>query len=139
MRLISYYFTFIRRCGHEDSLKTLEGLTIFIQCIGGELPFFLISGWLIKLIGHINSMTLVLFAFSIRLFLYSILTNPWWVLPIELMQGLTFGIFFATMATYANIVAPKGTEATLQVILKIIVLFMSMNFKLFITFVTHRV
>lgn len=61
-------------------------------------------------------MTLVLFTFGIRLILYSILSNPWWVLPIEFMQGITFGIFYAAMATYANIVAPSGTAATLQVI-----------------------
>lgn len=96
-------------------MKTLQGLTMCIQCFGGELPFFFISGWVLKRIGHVNSMTLVLFAFGIRLCLYSVLTNPWWVLPIELMQGITFGIFYTTMATYASIVAPDGTAATLQV------------------------
>lgn len=32
----------------------------------------------------------------------------------ELFQGFTFGIFYATMASYASIVAPPGTEATVQ-------------------------
>lgn len=86
-----------------------------IQSFGGELPFFFISGWFINKFGHNNCMTLVLFTFGIRLFLYSVLSNPWWVLPIELMQGITFGIFYTAMATYANIVAPHGTSATLQV------------------------
>lgn len=96
-------------------MKTLQGLVGSIQSFGGELPFFFISGWFINKVGHVNSMTLVLFTFGIRLTLYSVLTNPWWVLPIEFSQGMTFGIFYAAMTTYANIVAPSGTAATLQV------------------------
>lgn len=96
-------------------MKTLEGLVTSIQSFGGELPFFFISGWLISKLGHINSMTLVLFVFGVRLCLYSILTNPWWVLPIEFTQGMTFGIFYTAMTMYANVVAPSGTAATLQV------------------------
>lgn len=96
-------------------MKTLQGIALGVQSFGGELPFFFIAGWVINKMGHINAMTMVLFAFGIRLCLYSALSNPWWVLPIELMQGMTFALFYATMATYANIVAPHGTAATLQV------------------------
>nr|CAD7444310.1 unnamed protein product [Timema bartmani] len=69
---------------------------------------------ILKMIGHIHAMSLVLAAFSIRFFLYAALTNPWWCLPIELLQGITYGIFYTTMASYANIAAPPGTEATVQ-------------------------
>lgn len=62
-------------------------------------------------------MTMVLFVMGIRLCLYSFLTNPWWVLPIEFLQGMTFGICYSAMAMYANVVAPNGTAATLQVCL----------------------
>lgn len=96
-------------------MKTLQGLAMIIQCFGGELPFFFISGWFINKVGHVNAMTLVLLTFGIRLTLYSVLTNPWWVLPIEFLQGMTYGIFYTAMAMYASIVAPSGTAATLQV------------------------
>lgn len=59
-------------------------------------------------------MSTVLFAFGLRFLLYSWIENPWYCLPIELLQGPTFGIFYATMASYASIVAPPGTEATVQ-------------------------
>ncbi|XP_075229080.1 major facilitator superfamily domain-containing protein 6-like isoform X2 [Lycorma delicatula] len=104
----------LAKCGGQARIKTLEGLIMLIQCFGGELPFFFISGWLFKKIGHINSMSLVLFAFGIRFLLYSVLIEPWWCLPIELLNGLTFGTFYATMTSYASIVAPPGTEATIQ-------------------------
>lgn len=60
-------------------------------------------------------MSLVLFALGVRLILYSVISNPWWFLPVELSNGLTFGLFFACMASYASIIAPPGTEATMQV------------------------
>ncbi|XP_055708633.1 major facilitator superfamily domain-containing protein 6 isoform X2 [Phlebotomus papatasi] len=99
---------------HLNWIKTLQGLAMGIQCFGGELPFFFLSGWILKKIGHIHAMSLVLSGFGLRFLLYSALTNPWWVLPIELLNGVTFGIFYSTMASYASIVAPPGTEATLQ-------------------------
>lgn len=86
-----------------------------IQCLGGELPFFFLSGWILKRIGHVHCMSIVLLGIGVRYTLYSFLLNPWWVLPIELMNGVTFGLFYATMASYASIVAPPGTEATIQV------------------------
>ena len=102
-------------CDKLSSIKTLQGLVMGIQCFGGELPFFFLSGWLLKKIGHVNAMSLVLLGFAVRFFCYSLLTNPWWVLPIELLNGVTFGVFYSTMASYASILAPPGTEATIQV------------------------
>lgn len=102
-------------CDYSSWIKSLQGLTSAVQCFGGDLPFFFLSGWILKKIGHINAMSLVLAGFALRFFLYSILTNPWLVLPIELLNGVTFGMFHATMASYAMVVAPPGTEATIQV------------------------
>lgn len=102
-------------CEFGARMKTLQGLVMGIQCFGGELPFFFISGKLLKKIGHVHAMSLVLLGFGVRFFFYSILTNPWYVLPIELLNGVTFGVFYATMASYASIVSPPGTEATMQV------------------------
>jgi len=59
-------------------------------------------------------MTLVLAVFALRFFLYSLITNPWWSLPIECLNGVTFGVFYTTMTSYANIIAPVGFGATMQ-------------------------
>ncbi|GLV42704.1 Sugar baby [Carabus blaptoides fortunei] len=101
-------------CDMHLWIKTLEGLVMGIQCLGGELPFFFLSGWILKRIGHIHCMSIVLLGIGIRYVLYSTLVDPWWVLPIELLNGVTFGLFYATMASYASIAAPPGTEATIQ-------------------------
>ncbi|CAH4038499.1 unnamed protein product [Pieris brassicae] len=101
-------------CDGADYVKTLQGLVSAIQTFGGEIPFMFLSGYIIKKIGHVNVMSIVLIAFGVRFVLYSFLTNAWWVLPIELFQGVTFGMFYPTMTSYASLVSPPGTENTVQ-------------------------
>ena len=59
-------------------------------------------------------MSLVIGMFGLRFILYSVVSNPWFFLPIELLNGFTFGIFYAVMTSYASIVAPPGGQATVQ-------------------------
>jgi len=59
-------------------------------------------------------MTLVLVAFGIRFLIYSLISNPWSILPVELFQGVTYGIFYSNMASYAYVVSPPGSAATVQ-------------------------
>lgn len=101
---------------HSDEqgwTKTLQGLAIGIQCIGGEMPLLFFSGWIIKRIGHTYCMALGLLTFSFRFYMYSIITNPIWILPVEFCSGITFGLFFAVMMEYAKIVAPESAVTTM--------------------------
>ncbi|KAL0279919.1 UNVERIFIED_CONTAM: hypothetical protein PYX00_001370 [Menopon gallinae] len=100
-------------CEMKARIKTLQGLMSGIQCFLGELPSIFLSGWLLRKFGHINVMSGILLVIGVRFTLYSLLTNPWWCLPIEILQG-SAGLSFATMASYASVVAPPGTEATVQ-------------------------
>lgn len=95
-------------------VKTLQGIVMAVQCLGGELPLFFLSGRILKRIGHVHAMSLILVVIGIRYILYSVITNPWWILPVELTNGLTFGLFYSAMASYASIVARPGTETTVQ-------------------------
>ncbi|XP_056634030.1 major facilitator superfamily domain-containing protein 6-like isoform X2 [Diorhabda sublineata] len=104
----------IQGCSATAHVKTLEGLVQAIQTIIGETPFFFLSGIIMKKITHVHTMSLVLFAIGIRFILYSVIPNPWYFLPVEVSQGLTFGLFFACMTSYASIIAPVGLEATIQ-------------------------
>ncbi|CAG7822843.1 unnamed protein product, partial [Allacma fusca] len=101
-------------CEYMKSLKLIQGAIAAVQCVIGEVPFFYLSGWFIKKLGHVHCMSLVLGGFALRFLLYSVVTNPWLILPVELLQGVTYGIFYATMASYAFIVSPPGTGATVQ-------------------------
>lgn len=52
--------------------------------------------------------------FSLRFFLYSVIEDPLWVLPVELTNGITFTLAFVSGISYAAKVAPVGSEGTLQ-------------------------
>lgn len=117
-----YYFFFFRyledvasmyECSSQAWIKTLQGLAMGVQCFGGELPLFFWSGWIIKRLGHLNCMSLVLGVFAFRFFAYSMLTNPIWVLFIELSSGINFGLAYAVLMSYASVLALPGTESTM--------------------------
>ena len=101
----------------RNLMKTLEGLVSFVQSFGGELPFFGLSGVILKKIGHVNAMYLVSACFGLRLITYSLITNPWWSVPISFSNGITFGLFHSTMTSYAYSLSSPGTETTMQVLL----------------------
>lgn len=95
-------------------LKTLQGLLTGIQCFLAELPFNFLSGSILKKFGHINVMSLVLLIYSIRFMAYSVISNPWLFLPLEIFHGPSFGLCWPTMVSYGDKVTPPGTQATIQ-------------------------
>lgn len=103
-------------CGNAPFhwITLLIGLDMAIQCFVGEVPMFFVSGFILHKLGHVHTMTLVLAAFGLRLLLYSVISSPWLALPIEILNGITFGIFYATMTSYAYVIAPAGFGSTMQ-------------------------
>jgi len=76
--------------------------------------FLVPSGWFLKKLGYVHAMTLVLFAFGVRFLIYSLLSHPWAFVPVELFQGITFGIFYSLMVSYARAISPPGAASTVQ-------------------------
>ncbi|XP_032671290.1 major facilitator superfamily domain-containing protein 6 [Odontomachus brunneus] len=99
---------------HVAWLKTLQGLLTGVQCFLGELPFNFLSGNVLKKLGHVNVMSLVLLIYAIRFMTYSIISNPWLFLILELLHGPSFGLCWPTMVSYGDKVTPSGTKATMQ-------------------------
>ncbi|GBL93443.1 hypothetical protein AVEN_59652-1 [Araneus ventricosus] len=92
----------------------LLGSITSVQCFLGEIPFLFISGWIIQKIGHLNVFTMSFIAHGLRFLAYAFLVNPWWGLLIEVLQGPSFGSFYAGITSYGKLVAPPGAEATVQ-------------------------
>ncbi|XP_044257870.1 major facilitator superfamily domain-containing protein 6-A-like [Tribolium madens] len=100
---------------HTPNVKLMEGLILAAGCLGAEVIFFFISGKILQRLGHVHCFTLCFFNYSLRLGLIALVTNPWWILPIELfLQGPTFALSYTTIAAYANEIAPVGMSATMQ-------------------------
>lgn len=96
----------------------LLGLTLAVTTVG-EVPFFFFSGELLKRFGANKVVVLALAAYVIRLGWYACLgyfhVNVWWVLPVEVLHGLTFSLGWAACATHATEIAPPGYASTTQV------------------------
>lgn len=79
-----------------------------------EIPFLLLSAYLFRnvpipyiLLGA-GAMT------ALRWFLYSIVENPLWVFPIQLLHGLIFIVLTVTMAIFINREVPPELKASGQ-------------------------
>ena len=55
------------------------------------------EGRILKKLGHVHTMTMILLVMGIRLLAYSYLVNPWYTLPIDLLNGLTLGVYWSTV------------------------------------------
>lgn len=109
----NFLFWFLEDIGGGD---LIIGLSLLFTCVG-EIPVFFISGYIIGRIGHVGALYLTFLCYALRFFLYSILTNPWTILPVELLHGITFALMWATSTSYARANAPDGMKASLQAIM----------------------
>lgn len=90
-------------------LKTVQGLAQGIQCLAGEIPFYWLSGFIIRKMGHVNCMSLTLIAMACRMYLYTIVWNPEWIILIELLNGVSFALSVAVKMSYAKLMSPPDT------------------------------
>ena len=106
----AFLFWYLQDLG---SSQVTLGLCLVCNCLTEIIMLFL-AGKIIKLIGHIPCLYIALFSYFVRFLGYSFLTNAWYVLPIELIHGVSFGLMYAAASAYASIISPKGMSATVQ-------------------------
>ncbi|GIY46391.1 hypothetical protein CEXT_800731 [Caerostris extrusa] len=92
----------------------LCGLSLAVQNFGGVILFMFFSDYIIRKVGHYQVLSFSLLLYVARFLWYSYLYNPWLVLPIELCHGVTYGLYYTTLASYGKLSARPGTEATTQ-------------------------
>lgn len=117
--IIYFMFWHLEEVAHASnfmsSIKLIEGCVVAAECLGGEILFFLISGRILKKIGYVHCLSFCFFMYAVRLALISIITNPWWLVAIELfMQGPTYALCYTCIVAYASAVSPPGATATVQ-------------------------
>lgn len=99
-----------------NQLKIIPGLCALINCTA-ETPMLYFSGRIIKKFGHVTCLYAVFVAYFMRLCFYSLLFNPWLVLPIEILHSMTFGLMWASATSYGSLITPPGLSGTIQGIL----------------------
>lgn len=93
--------------------KTLMGVAVICRSTLDLLTFFA-AGSLIKAIGQIKIMICALISYGIAFTLYSMLTNPWWVLPIEMLVGCTYAASWSACTSYMAGASSSESVTTIQ-------------------------
>lgn len=93
--------------------KSLMGLTITIGGIVG-IPLLVLSGPIVKKLGHANVIFIGFVFYAIRLLGYSLIYNPWLCLIFEAMESITFGLSFTAAVTYAAKLSTVTTDTSIQ-------------------------
>lgn len=93
----------------------LLGLTVTVGAFIG-LPFLYGSDWFLEKFGATRLLLIALVVYFIRLIGYSMLDNPWWCIPYELMEAFTLHLMWVSTVRLAYQISPPGMLATLQAI-----------------------
>lgn len=103
-------------------LKDLGGPQLLFSVISAvncfaEVSMYFLSSRLIKCIGHAKVLYLGLICYAIRLFYYASVSNPWLVLPVEILPGITTAAVWAACLSYVSRNSMPGAKTTMQCIL----------------------
>jgi Na+/melibiose symporter-like transporter len=107
----SFLFVYLKDA--MDASSTLLGLTLVLS-VAGEIPFFFFSNWILKKIGFRGMVAASHIGYVVRFLLYTVIQNPWFVLPVELLHALTFAAMWSAGILYSAENSPPGLEATGQ-------------------------
>ncbi|MCS7201979.1 MAG: MFS transporter [Dictyoglomus sp.] len=127
--LLFYFFYFTSLVGASSNvnllIKYLGGTNQIISFAysassASEIPFMILWGNLSDKIGRRPILLFSSFILPIRIFLYSIIKNPFYTIPIQLMHSLTFAIIGTIPVVYINDLVPPEKRATAQGILSMI-------------------
>lgn len=103
-------------------LKDLGGTQLLFSIIAAvncfaEVSVYLISDKIITRMGHNRVIYLAAAGFTLRCVWYSLLSNPWLVLPVEFMPGITNALAWVAMLSYVNEISTSDNATTHQGIL----------------------
>ncbi|MEY4628653.1 MAG: hypothetical protein RLZZ595_979 [Bacteroidota bacterium] len=82
-----------------------------------EIPFFYFSAWIISRLGMKTTLLVTVIATAVRLILYSITDNPNMALPIEVLHGISWSLFWVICVEWINKLVDANWLATGQSLL----------------------
>lgn len=106
----SYLFVYMESMGMS---RTLMGLALTVSTLS-EIPVMFFASRFLRRFDPRSLLLLALTVIGFRVLAYSISTQAWQVLLIQLAHGLTFPIIWVAGVSYADRVAPEGLSATAQ-------------------------
>jgi MFS transporter, PPP family, 3-phenylpropionic acid transporter len=108
-----FYFTYMKENGASASLIGY-GLSFQGLC---ELPLFYFSARIIARFGMKRTLLFTIFASIVRLLLYSAVKNPVAAIPIEMLHGFSWSLFWVVCVECVNKLVKEEWRATGQSLL----------------------
>ncbi|RXG51870.1 Major facilitator superfamily domain-containing protein 6 [Armadillidium vulgare] len=93
--------------------RRLMGLTLTVGCIFG-IPLLMISTFILKKIGHVNTIAIGFCVYVVRLLGYTFIPGPWWAMPFEALECATVSLMVVSFMSYASVLSTPATVVTLQ-------------------------
>ncbi|MFT3682214.1 MAG: MFS transporter [Ferruginibacter sp.] len=109
----NFYSMYMKENGASASLVGY-GLSFQGLC---ELPLFYFSAKIIARIGLKNTLLITVTATVVRMLLYSTIKNPYAALPVELLHGFSWSLFWVACVEYVNKLVDEKWLATGQSLL----------------------
>lgn len=108
-----YLSVYMREIGASS---TITGAAIGVQGLS-ELPFYFIAAWLLRKTSALNIVMISIFGTAIRLFLYYINHQPFLVIGIETLNGVTWTLLWIASVEFVNEQVPSSWRSTGQSLL----------------------
>lgn len=106
----NFLLLFVYDLSNEDA--NIAGVFVIVQTVS-ELPYFFLANSIIDRHGTALCVAISLLAAGLRTIVYVFTQHPWWVLPVETLHGLTYGLLVAAFTNYIYTAAAKGAEGTM--------------------------
>ncbi|OWA51622.1 hypothetical protein BV898_16095 [Hypsibius exemplaris] len=107
--LENYLFLFMDGIG---SPKWLLGMTNLVSSLAA-IPVVALSTCIMRFFGHTKILMICLMIYGVRFFCYSLIYNPFMVLPVEALEAFTTSLLWVVASVYCGKIAPDYL-ATLQ-------------------------
>ncbi len=109
----NFYSVYLKEIG-GDSILAGWGYAYHGLC---ELPFFFFSAWILKKYGVYPTLIFTIATTALRMFLYSVVKDPFVAIGIETLQGLSWSLFWVACVEYINSLVDSKWRATAQSLL----------------------
>jgi PPP family 3-phenylpropionic acid transporter len=96
-----------------DGTSKLVGLAFAISA-ASELPIVAFGGWFLRHLGAPRLIALATGIYAFRYVVFSVAPSGLWLLPVQTLHGLSYGIFLMASVTLAHRLAGPAHAATAQ-------------------------
>ena len=108
--ITNFLFLYLSELGASQAMM---GLALSVATLG-EIPVLFYSGWLLRKWGSRGLLVIGMAAYVVRAMGLSLATEPWQVLVLQALHGLTFSAVWVAGVSFAGEMAPVGLGATAQ-------------------------